>query len=431
LELVKGIALASIKIAVLVGLTMVVGDRVIPRVLGWVAATRSRELFTLTVLVMALGIAVGSAKLFSVSMALGAFLAGMIVGRSEFSLRAAAEALPMKDAFAVLFFVSVGMLFNPAEILRSPWLIMTTLGIVLLGKPLAAVVIVLFLGYPVRTALAVSLALAQIGEFSFILAAVGNELHIFTPQATNTLVAAAIVSISVNPLLYRMVNPLEAWAMRRPRLWRLLNARVMPSHAAGNEVIIDPAADPRHRAVVAGYGPVGRTVSRLLTENEITPCIIEMNLETVRLLRKDGINVVYGDAVHTDTLRSAGVDRAGTLILSVAGIPGTEEVIRQARELNPRIQILVRSNYLREVPALLAAGATQVYSGEGEVALSMAVAMLRDLGATPEQIDRERARVQADLFRKTAAAPPVQSALPLEPSPGSPPVAPESPVQGA
>lgn len=404
-QMIGAILLACIKISVLVGLTIVVGDRFIPFLLSRVAATRSRELFTLTVLVMALGIAVGSSRLFGVSMALGAFLAGMVVGRSEFSLRAATDALPMRDAFAVLFFVSVGMLFDPIELLNAPWVVVVTLAIVLIGKPLAAVAIVLLLGYPVRTALAVAIALAQIGEFSFILAAVGNELNVFSPQATNALVAAAIASISLSPLLYRLVSPMEAWAIRRPRLWRWLNSRVTQPLGSLVDLSAGPVSiDVRHRAVVAGFGPVGRTVSRLLRENGISPCVIEMNLETVRTLRQDGLDAVYGDAVHEETLRSAGVDRAGTLILSVAGIPGTEEVIRQARDMNPTIKILVRSNYLREVASLMAAGATQVFSGEGEVALSMAMAMLLDLGATPDQIDRERARVQADLFSKTAAA---------------------------
>ncbi|MBS0205962.1 MAG: cation:proton antiporter [Planctomycetes bacterium] len=400
-QVLGAILLACVKVAVLVGLTVVVGDRFIPYLLSRVAATRSRELFTLTVLVVALGIAVGSSRLFGVSMALGAFLAGMVVGRSEFSLRAATDALPMRDAFAVLFFVSVGMLFDPVQLLDAPWVVAITVAIVLIGKPLAAVAIVLMLGYPVRTALAVAIALAQIGEFSFILVSVGNDLQIFNAQASNALVATAIISISLSPLLYRLVGPLEAWAIRRPRLWRWLNSRVV--QPAGPSV--DPAAGPvstdlRHRAVVAGFGPVGRTVCRLLQENGISPCVMEMNLQTVRTLRQDGIPAVYGDAVHAETLRSAGVDQAGTLILSVAGITGTEEVIRQAREMNPAIRILVRSNYLREVPGLMQAGASQVFSGEGEVALSMAVAMLGDLGATPDQIDRERARVQADLFCK-------------------------------
>ena len=402
-----GLMFAFIKISVLIAMTFVVGDRLIPTILGKIAATRSRELFTLSVLVMALGIAVGSARLFGVSMALGAFLAGMIVGRSEFSLRAATDALPMRDAFAVLFFVSIGMLFDPAAILASPWIAMVTLVIVLVGKPLAAVGIVLFLGYPVRVAFAVALALAQIGEFSFILAAVGMELKIFNQQAMNALVATAIATISLNPLLYKFVGPLEAYVMRWPRLWRWLNSRVVVPPESANPISpAEPTATPRHRAIVAGYGPVGRTICRLLRQFEIEPCVIELNLETVRLLRKEGLEAVYGDIIHTETLRNAGVDRAGTLILSTAGIAGTEELIRNARELNPGIQILVRSNYLRDVAPLLEAGASRVFSGEGEVALAMALAMLRDLGATPDQIDREQDRVHAEIFNASETAKP-------------------------
>ncbi len=403
--ILMGLLFAGIKISVLVAMTFVVGDRLIPTILGRIAATRSRELFTLTVLVMALGIAVGSARLFGVSMALGAFLAGMIVGRSEFSLRAATDALPMRDAFAVLFFVSIGMLFDPAAIFASPWITLVTLAIVMIGKPLSAVGIVLFLGYPVRVAFAVALALAQIGEFSFILAAVGIELKIFNQQAMNALVATAIATISLNPLLYKLVGPMEAYAKRWPRLWRILNSRVaVPPEATSTTSPLEPMATPRHRALVAGYGPVGRTICRLLRQFEIDPCVIELNLETVRMLRKEGIEAVYGDIIHKETLQNAGVERARTLILSAAGIAGTEESIRNARELNPGIQILVRSNYLRDVSPLLGAGASRVFSGEGEVALAMALAMLRDLGATPDQIDREQDRVHSEIFNTVVSA---------------------------
>ena len=399
-SVVMSLGVATLKIGALVACTVLVGDRLIPQLLAKVAATRSRELFTLTVLVVALGIAVGSAKLFGVSMALGAFLAGMVVGRSEFSLRAASDALPMRDAFAVLFFVSVGMLFDPHALLAAPGAILATLAIVLLGKPLAAMGIVLWLGYPVRVALAVSMSLAQIGEFSFILAALGKELGILEPVAVNALVVAAIVSISLNPLLYQAVRPMEAWASRRPRLWQWLNGRVHSPDAMASTPNVDtnPAQGSRHRAVVVGYGPVGRTLTRLLRENGIETTIIEMNLTTVRKLREEGISAFYGDATHHETLLSAGVDRAATLILSAAGVQGGEEVIRLARELNPKVRVLVRSAYLRDIPALREAGATHVFSGEGEVALAMTESMLRELGAIPEQIDRERERVRVDLF---------------------------------
>src|SRR5262245_57882541 len=303
------------KIGVLVAVTFLLGGRLIPWLLARIDRTRSRELFTLTVLVVALGIAVGSARLFGVSMALGAFLAGMVVGRSDFSLRAATEALPMRDAFAVLFFVATGMLFDPRSLLEAPWLVAATLGAVVLAKPLAALGIVLTLRYPVRVALAVAVALAQIGEFSFMLAALGRGLGVLPEAASNALVGAAIVSISINPLLYRLVDPVEAWLARRPRLAPWLGRRaVAPAPAADR----DSERAARHRAVVVGYGPVGRTVSRLLRDNEVEPTVVEMNLETVRRLRGQGVPAVYGDASHRDTLKAAGVGQAASLILSAS-----------------------------------------------------------------------------------------------------------------
>jgi monovalent cation:H+ antiporter-2, CPA2 family len=234
--------LAALKIGALVGLTFLLGGQILPWLLKRVAATRSRELFTLAVLVIALGIAVGSATIFGVSMALGAFLAGMVVGRSEFGLRAASEAVPMRDAFGVLFFVSVGMLFDPGYLLEAPELVAATLAIIVLAKPLAALSIVLALRYPPKVALAVAVALAQIGEFSFILAALGKNLHLLPDAATNALVAAAIVSISLNPLLYRLVDPLESWAARHSRLWRWLTTRVHPRTSPASTLSSDRVA---------------------------------------------------------------------------------------------------------------------------------------------------------------------------------------------
>jgi len=392
------LGLIAIKIGFLVGFTLLVGGRVIPWVLEKIAATRSRELFTLSVLVVALGIAVGSAKLFDVSMALGAFLAGMVVGRSDFSLRAATEALPMRDAFAVLFFVSVGMLLDPQVGLQSPGLVAATCAVILIGKPLAAIGIVLFLGYPLKIALSVAAALAQIGEFSFILGAVGKELGILDEVATNALVVSSIISITVNPLLYRAVSPLESWVMRQPRLKCWFKSNLVPLQTKPSGTDSEPPVSRRHRAIVVGYGPVGRTLTRLLRENGITTTIIEMNLETVRNIREAGINVVYGDSSHRDTLIDAGVADSGTLILSSSGMPHSEEVIRQARELNPNLRVLARANYVAETRAMRNAGAVRVFSGEGEVALSFIEAVLRPLGATAEQIDRERDRFREDVL---------------------------------
>jgi monovalent cation:H+ antiporter-2, CPA2 family len=385
-----------LKVTALVAFTALVGTRVIPRVLDYVADTRSRELFTLTVLVIALGIAVGSALIFSVSMALGAFLAGMVVGRSEYSLRAASEALPMRDAFAVLFFVSVGMLLDPGALMASPVLVLGALAIVLIAKPVVALTFVWVMKYPFRAALTCAIALGQIGEFSFILATMGRELGVLPAEATNVLVAASIASIVLNPVAYRSIRPIERWVNARPRLSAALNrptsvpADLQPSR-------LERTNDPNHRAIVIGFGPTGRTVVRLLRGNGIAPTVIELNMDAVRTLRQDGIDAIYGDATRAETLEAAGIARAGSLILGSAGMANSADVIRAARELNPQIRVLARASYLRDVPALKHAGANSVYSGEGEVALAFTEDILDDLGATPEQIDRERARAHREL----------------------------------
>ncbi|MBT0654336.1 cation:proton antiporter [Geomobilimonas luticola] len=390
------IGLSLVKIGFLVVLIFLAGGRIIPWFLDQVAATRSRELFTLTVLVIALGIAVGSAKLFGVSMALGAFLAGMVVRQSEFSFRAASEALPMRDAFAVLFFVSVGMLFHPAQLVEEPVLVTATLAIILLGKPLAAIGIVLALGYAPRVALSIAVALAQIGEFSFILATVSRDMGILGQSGFNTLVAAAMVSIGLNPLLYRLIQPVET-RMKQGRMWQFLEARArLSTHERSGEILHVPVS--RDRAVVVGYGPTGKTVARLLAANGIEPVIVEQNLDTVRELKSEGISSVYGDATQRETLQGAGAEGAVALILSSAGMHGSEEVIRLAREISPGIRIIARATYLRDISALRRAGADAVFTGEGEVALSMTELILLQLGATPEQADRERERIRSELF---------------------------------
>jgi CPA2 family monovalent cation:H+ antiporter-2 len=387
---------AAVKLAAMVALTFLIGKRVVPRLLNAVAQLRSRELFTLTVLVVALGVAVGSAKLFGVSMALGSFLAGMVVGRSEFSLRAATEAMPMRDAFAVLFFVSVGMLFDPHCLVESPGLIAATITVVLLGKPLAALGIVLLLKHPLRVAVAVAVALAQIGEFSFILATMGKSLGILDDRATNALIAAAITSIILNPVLYRLRGALEAG------LQRVIKRPTRAATTAPRDGLDEQAATGRHRAVVVGHGPVGRTLARLLHENEFEPVIVELNLNRVRELTSQGRQAIYGDATHRDSLEQAGIRTAVALILSSSTIVGASEVMRIARELNPKVVIFARSHYLSELTELQKAGANAVFSDEGEVALAMTEFLLRQLGASSEQIDRERARFRSEFFGETA-----------------------------
>jgi CPA2 family monovalent cation:H+ antiporter-2 len=376
-----GTLLAIAKIGALVAFTFVVGGRAIPWLLNRVVATKSRELFTLAVLTLALGVGLGAAELFGASMALGAFLAGIVVGRSEFASRAASEALPMRDAFGVLFFVSVGMLFEPSFLVREPLLVAVTLVLVVLAKPLVSALLLILLGRPARTAVSIGLGRGQIGEFSFILAALGRELGVLPERAGSALVAASILSITLNPLLLRLP----------PRASGLLPERT-PGEARGERQRSD-----RHRVIVVGYGPVGRTVARLLGESGIEPSVVELNLETVRRLRAEGVLAVYGDAARSETLAEAGARDAVGVVLTTPIEGGADAVVRRARELNPSLFVLARSTYVSEVAALRTAGADVVFSGEGEVALAMTEFTLERLGATPEQLDRERERVHLEL----------------------------------
>jgi CPA2 family monovalent cation:H+ antiporter-2 len=392
-SLVASLGLMVLKVVTLIFLMVVVGSRFVPRVLDYVAAVRSRELFTLTILVMALGIAVGSAKVFGVSMALGAFLAGLVVGRSDYSLRAASEALPLRDAFAVLFFVSVGMLLSPRALLNNPLLVAGTLAVVVLGKPVVAFGITWLMRCPFATSLSVALSLAQIGEFSFMLSRVGADLGVLTAQAGNALVAVAIISIILNPVLYRMVKPIDQWTLTHPRLRRLVDR----SRGVAAEVAIPrPRPDPSRQAIVVGYGPTGRTLTRLLRENGFEPRVIEMNVNTVRELREQGVSAIYGDATHRDTLAQAGAAEADNLILTSADMPDSGDAIRHAKALNPGIHVLARAPYLRDLARLRQAGAEAVVSAEGEVGLAFTEMILHRLGATPDQIDRERDRVRSE-----------------------------------
>jgi monovalent cation:H+ antiporter-2, CPA2 family len=401
---VLALGIALLKIAGLFVLLFLIGTRVIPWLLRLAAATRSRELFTLTVLVVALGIAVGSAKLVGVSMALGAFLAGMVVGRTDFSLRAGTEALPLRDAFAVLFFVSVGMLFDPAVLLHAPLLVAATIVIVVVLKPVVSYFLVRLMRKPARTALSVGFALGQVGEFSFILATAAMAFGLLSADATSAIVVAAIVSIALNPLLRRLIDPIVAASVRgrkrraergeRARRGGRAAARVGDDLGSAAPAETTPGAGGH--AVLVGYGPVGRTLARLLTVSGVTCTVVEMNLQTVKRLRAQGIEAVYGDAGHVETLQQAGVPRAESLILSASSLQ-SREIIRVARDLNPDIRVLARAAYLGEKPALQAAGADLVIAEEGEVALAMNDAVLRHLGASAGRISRERKKLREEL----------------------------------
>jgi len=395
-DVIAAFGVTILKILVLVAFTFIVGGWLIPRILTRIANTHSRELFTLGILAIALSIAVGSAFMFEVSMALGAFLAGMVVGQSEFSLRAATEALPLRDAFAVLFFVSVGMLFDWNSLVLSPVLVIAALLIIILGKPLVAFIIVIVMRYPLRIAISVALVLAQIGEFSFILAIVGANMQLLPPEAQNVLVAAAIISITLNPLLVRAGGKIEAWMERHtPGLVRWINGRCTPLAETGGLEALQPG---RSHAIVVGYGPVGQTVTRLLEENEIAVTIVELNVNTVRELHARGMRAKYGDATRMDTLLAAGVETADALVVTASDFLEGVGIFRTVRELNPGIRIISRTIYLSEQKAMLDAGADIVFSAEGEVALSITELILNDFGATPDQIDRERKRVHESLL---------------------------------
>ncbi|HNY39448.1 MAG TPA: cation:proton antiporter [Bryobacteraceae bacterium] len=387
--------IATVKLSAFIVFTLFAGSRLVPWLLNKVAETRSRELFTLSVLAVALGIAAGSAYFFDVSMALGAFLAGMVVGQSEFSARAGSEALPMRDAFAVMFFLSVGMLFDPRQALESPLLIVVTTAIVMIGKPLAALAIVTVLGYGSKIALGVALVLSQVGEFSFLLASLGRQLGVLPDSVMNPVVAAAIISIMLNPVIYRWVDPIERYIERHPRLWRALNRRAAAQTEGQSGVVHEGGL--AHRAVIVGYGPIGQLVCRILLQHGIEPTVIEMNIETHRRLRGEGKSVVYGDANRREVLEQAGIVGATSLILSASGTAGATEAVRMAHEINPHLHVVARADYLREAKILRDAGASEVFSGEGEVAVAIADSILSKLGATPGQLDETRARIRLNL----------------------------------
>ena len=385
------LGLTVLKLAGLTAFMLLAGQKLIPLLLGWVARTGTRDLFTLAVLALALGIAVGAALLFDASMALGAFLAGMVVGQSDFSARAAAEALPLRDAFAVLFFVSVGMLFDPLALLDDWPLMLLTFGIIVLIKPMTAFTVCRLFRRPPREALAVGLSLGQIGEFSFILAGVGATYGLFGPEVNNAVIPAAILSITLNPLLFPQLGRLSRWLeARRPAF--------VPDAA-------EEDAAPRGDVIVVGYGPTGEALCRILEDFHLRPVIIEANIDTVRRLRQEGRHALHGNATQAEVLLQAGLADATALLLTSAGIPAAD-VISIARGINPHIRIWAHTAYLSQARVLRAQGVQDAFSGEGEVALALSAALLRDLGAAPAFIDAERDRLRARWSYPDAATPP-------------------------
>jgi CPA2 family monovalent cation:H+ antiporter-2 len=402
-----GIALA--KLVALVFVVMVAGARVAPWVLSRVARLRSRELFTLTVLVLSIAVAAGAYYAFGASMALGAFLAGMVVAQSPVAHQAAADALPMRDAFAVLFFVSVGMLFDPAFLVREPLLVLAALGVILIAKPLAALGIVIVLGYSARTALTVALGLAQIGEFSFILAQTAREHGLLEDAGYNMLVASAILSITVNPLLFRSLPAIERWLRGRPRLWALLNRRAERRAAGGFDVTTTAVSTATAQgtgqlAIVVGYGPVGRAVERMLRDARIPTMVVDLNTDVVAEVHAAGGAAIYGDAANPTILEDAGIRRASHLVVTVPRALDRAAVVAAARQLDSPARILVRARYLREREELERSGVAAAVFEEAEGAIALARLVLTDAGVHREAAEERVRDLRLQLIRENLSS---------------------------
>jgi CPA2 family monovalent cation:H+ antiporter-2 len=389
--------IALAKLGVMVALVLVVGAKVVPWIMIHVARLRSRELFTLTILVMAIATAAGSAYLFGASMALGAFLAGMVVGQSPVSQQAGADALPLRDAFGVLFFASVGMLFDPMFVVREPLFVLATVGIVMVGKPLAALLIVALLGYPLRTGLTVALGLAQIGEFSFILSEVARQHGLMNESGHNVIVACAILSISVNPFLFRLIEPLERALQRSPRLWRLLNRRTQQRGGRMNaeaEQLIERSAEPL--AVIVGYGPVGKSVDDILRNDGMRTVVVDLNMDTIQELTRAGRAAIFGDAFNIEVMHAA-LGSATHVIITLPHSANRDPLIAAAKLINPAVKVFVRARYIRERDELEQVGADAVCFEEVEAAVALAKLVLGDRGKDPDAVRRETTRIRQQL----------------------------------
>ena len=365
----KTLGLTLLQVGGFVALMLIVGRRLFPWLLWQVQRTGSRELFTLCEVAAAVSIAFGSTALFGVSFALGAFFAGMVMRESEFSHRAAEESLPLRDAFAVLFFVSVGMLFDPWVLVERPLQVLAVVAIIMVGKSLAAAALVLAFRYPLNTALTVSASLAQIGEFSFILVGLGVSLGLLPPEGQSLVLAGALISIALNPAAFYAAEPMQRWILARSALARRMEARddpmaELPTHT-----------EPKYLAqqvVLVGYGRVGRRIAAAMQAHHIPFVVAEQNRETVERLRAEGIAAVFGDASEPATLIQAHIARARMLVIATPDSLNVRQMISVARALNPHIETAVRTHSETEARLLNEEHAGRVFLGEQELALSMA-----------------------------------------------------------
>lgn len=385
--------LMAVKLAALIVVVALIGGKLIGKVLTYVSRSASGELFTLAVLVCALGIAVLSAYVFNASMEFGAFLSGMVVGQSKFANRAASDALPMRDAFAVLFFVSVGLGFDVSGLITYWPLALGTLLLCLFLKPIAAFLMVRLTGKPMRLALLVCGSLSQIGEFSFILATlIAGTYKMLPAEAANVITGVAIVSIVLNAALYRFV----------PRTADALERRGIGLPPANNEANVPAVTESRDRIVIVGFGPTGELIYNTLKPFDLDMVIIEMNIDTVNRLSKAGLAVLHGDARSRSILRAAGCDKAKGIIITAPAAPA-QQIAQAARALNPSVHVMVHTTYIRNAQTLLNEGAQAVYSGEAEVAFAMTSHVLRSLGATEEQVQQTRRDARRRFFGELKA----------------------------
>ncbi|MBI3289337.1 MAG: Kef family K(+) transporter [Elusimicrobia bacterium] len=366
--LVKAVLLTLGKVSIFIALMLVLGRRLFPKLLWQVGRTGSRELFTLCVIAVAVGVAYGSAKLFGVSFALGAFFAGMVMRESALSHRAAEESLPLRDAFSVLFFVSVGMLFDPRILLAAPLKVLAVVAIIVIGKSLAALVLVLAFRYPLSTALTVSASLAQIGEFSFILAGFGVAEGILPKEGQSLILAGALISISLNHLVFQLIEPVQAWIREHSSYARSLETTTDP--LAQLPATVKPETLTGH-VVLVGYGRVGRRIGESLEERGLGFVAVDENRELIEALRKRGQHAVAGDATVPAVLIQAHIHRARVLVIATPDAPGVRHMVTTAKMLNPQVHVLLRTHSDEEMELLRKENVGTVFMGEHELAVSM------------------------------------------------------------
>ncbi|MFV5190901.1 MULTISPECIES: cation:proton antiporter [Acinetobacter] len=370
------IGITLLKVTGFIAFMLIIGKRLVPMIMQFVARLGSRELFTLTVVAAAVSIAYGSYAVFGVSMALGAFFAGMVVKESDFSHRAEEETLPLREIFSILFFVSVGMLFDPGILVEAPLKILAVVAIIMVGKTLAAMALVLFFRYPINTALTVGASLAQIGEFSFILATLGLSLGLLTPDAQNLILAGALFSITLNSFVFSAIEPVQRWIRERSHLARLLERSGDPLAMLPDEV---DQAYLRDQVVIIGYGGVGRRISENLMQQNIKVVIAEENREIVEKLRAQGRAAVSGEATEPNVLIQAHIQYARLLVISPMDILDIHRIVDISKQLNPEIQVLICAESKEEAVIIREENIGEVFYAKEEMAKNMSHHILNQI----------------------------------------------------